>query len=198
MYDFLKGDVTRLYPDLHEHVKIILVEATGHILGSFHSSLVSYVEKLMNKRRVKLLTSTSVTKVDGHVVHLNDGSLIPFGLMVWSTGVKQLPLISELQGVSKFNNGRLKVDSHLRVLRTDESQQADVIKTNNSDKSDGNKKKNEALLFALGDCAGNTIKPLPALAQVIHYIYLHMAADFIIENYFNMIFLFMNVRILFI
>jgi NADH dehydrogenase FAD-containing subunit len=149
LYDFLKGDVRRWYPDLHGLVNIYLVEASGNILGSFHKKLVTYVESLFHKRNIHVMTKTAVAKVDGNDVHLADGTVMSFGLMVWSTGIKQLQLIQSLDGVAKFPNGRLKVDDHLRLLGTAGSTPVTTSK-----------------VFAMGDCAGHESKPLPALAQV--------------------------------
>lgn len=48
---------------------------------------------------------------------LSDGSEIPFGLMVWSTGIKQVSLIENMSAeqVGKFKHGRLKIDPWLHV-----------------------------------------------------------------------------------
>ena len=71
---------------------------------------------------------------------VQDGTQIPFGLMVWSTGIKQLPLVQELQ-FPKHKNGRLMTDDWLRLFESDR-------------------------IFAVGDCAAHHAHPLPALAQV--------------------------------
>jgi NADH dehydrogenase FAD-containing subunit len=68
--------------------------------------------------------------------------------MVWSTGVKQVEFIREMQGVAKFKNGRLEVDSKLRLLVAGDSK---------TPISNGN-------VYALGDCACYYKKPLPQLA----------------------------------
>lgn len=154
LYDFLKEDVAKWYPDLLPFTKVRIVEASGHILGSFNSSLVGYVESLFKKRNIELLTGTVVKEVKENFAILSDGSRLPFGLMVWSTGIKQVPLIQNIPAdlVSKFPNGRLKVDSHLRLL-----QQGKDLPI-----GDGS-------VFAIGDCAGDSVKPLPPLAQVRNY-----------------------------
>lgn len=163
LYDFLKSDVTRMYPDLHHHCKVTLVEASGHILGSFNESLVGYVDNLFKTRNVSVITNTAVKIVDGHVARLSDGQEIPFGLMVWSTGVKQVPLIDALSAgdVYKARNGRLFVDGHLRVLAPPLSSSTPTSSSSNATAV----LRARAPVFALGDCAGDLAKPLPALAQ---------------------------------
>ena len=60
LHDFLKEDVSRLYPELHSLCKVYIVEASGHILGAFNQSLVGYVESLFASRNIHVLTNTQV------------------------------------------------------------------------------------------------------------------------------------------
>lgn len=152
LYDFLEKDVSRWYPDLYPLAKVKIIEASGHILSSFNASLVSYVEKLFKSRNIEVLTGTVVQKIKDNVAYLSDKSEVKFGMMVWSTGIKQVPLIEELPDtvVSKHSRGRLKVDQCLRLLAPSPS---------SAYVGNGN-------VFAMGDCAGDSNKPLPALAQV--------------------------------
>ena len=41
VHDFLMKDVSRWYPELLSDIRIKLIEASGHIMGSFNESLVS-------------------------------------------------------------------------------------------------------------------------------------------------------------
>eukprot|EP01038_Epipyxis_sp_PR26KG_P006913 gene6913-9466_t len=152
LYDFIKTDVSRWYPDIFHLAKIKIIEASGHILGSFKSNLVNYVEKLYASRRVEIITETTVKEVQGKVAILSSGSEIPFGLMVWSTGIKQIPMIQNIPNtdIAKLPNGRLALDPFLRLLKD----------------SKNNKPVGKGDVFALGDCAADQIKPLPQLAQV--------------------------------
>ena len=133
------------------------MEASGHILSSFTEALVTYVEKLFSSRRVELLTGTAVKEVQGDTAILSNGRIIPFGLMVWSTGVKQTNLISNIPAsvAEKSRNGRLFIDKNMKILSN----------------SNHNDKKSlvpvgDGLAFALGDCACDVSLPLPQLAQV--------------------------------
>ena len=152
LYDFLVEDVSRWYEDLLPYTSVKIIETTDHILGAFSSSLVNYVENLFRKRRqIDLVTGTSVKEVRDNVAVLSDGREIPFGLMVWSTGIKQVSFVQSLpkERIAKFPNGRLKTDDFLHLLEADGSAPA-----------------GQGRVFGLGDCAGNIDKPLPALAQV--------------------------------
>ena len=77
-------------------------------------------------------------------ITLSDGTRVPYGLLVWSTGVGPSEFVKSLD-LPKSPGGRIGVDEWLRVPSAPD-------------------------VFALGDCAGfleQTGKPvLPALAQV--------------------------------
>lgn len=172
LFDFLEKDVARWYPDLRASVQVKLVEATGHILGSFNASLVGYVEGLFKRRNIQVMTSTSVNEIVGNKALLSDGSTLSFGLMVWSTGVKQLPLIKQLAdqcGFKTHKNGRLVIDDHLRVINITTKTPDDKLLSSSSSGTGtgtGNGHGKNVQVFALGDCAANETKPLPLLAQV--------------------------------
>lgn len=166
LYDFIKKDVSVCYPELLQHIKVIVVEASHHILGSFHSSLISYTQSLFNERKIDILTDITVKEINNDVALLSDGKELPFGLMIWGTGVKMVPLIQQLgtstvenkslnENIGKFINGRIKIDSKLRIL------------DKNGLKLESNNINNKIpAVFVLGDCCGNIDKPLPMLAQV--------------------------------
>lgn len=70
---------------------------------------------------------------------------VPFGLVVWSTGLALNPLIEGLQGVSKSNKA-VFTDPSLHVLDDQGQPMKDV--------------------WAIGDCAMvKDVAPLPATAQ---------------------------------
>lgn len=162
LYDFLVEDVARLYPDLLQFVSVHIIEATGQILGSFHTALIKYVEKLFVSRAINMWLNTSVTGVvDDCVAMLDDGTRLPFGLMVWSTGIQQVPLVRNLPAseFAKGRGGRLLVDDQLRLLAGPDAQKSHMQQGNERLVGGGT-------VYAMGDCACNCVTPLPALAQV--------------------------------
>ena len=155
LFDFLKADVSRWYPELHPLIRILVVEASGSILGSFKKELAGYVQKLFSSRNVEVLTNLSVQEIKDDVAIFSNGKHIPFGLMVWSTGLKQVPLIESLPSeVARHRNHRVMVDDKLQILKTQDNNGDNIPYAPGS-------------VFALGDCAGDQRVPLPALAQVI-------------------------------
>jgi NADH dehydrogenase FAD-containing subunit len=53
-----------------DQVSVTLVEASDHILGAFDRRLVDYVSNLFSQRRIRVLTGTSVVKVEENVAYL--------------------------------------------------------------------------------------------------------------------------------
>ena len=156
-----------------------VIEASGSIMGTFHRSLAEYTEKLFARRRIEVATGTSVREIRGNVAVLSSGEELPFGLMVWSTGVKPVQLTDAMGTgvlravdddniapdaiftVAKSPNGRVQVSDHMQVLHRVHG------RGDGQDESETTLQPSEqALIFALGDCAANHAKPLPPLAQV--------------------------------
>lgn len=141
LYDFLKEDVSRFYSNLRNKVKVTLIEA-NKILGSFDDQLREYAEIKIAKRTQFQILQSVVTKVEKDKVILENGTTLPCGLVVWSTGLSPCSFVRELS-LPKDKFGHIMTDNKLRVNTTlDDS------------------------VFALGDCAEIDSLPLPSTAQV--------------------------------
>ncbi|KAI3745485.1 hypothetical protein L1987_58599 [Smallanthus sonchifolius] len=140
--DFIVRDVYQRYAHVKNYVCVTLIEA-NEILSSFDVGLRQYAMKHLTKYGVRLVQGV-VKEVHSKKLILSDGSVVPYGLLVWSTGVGPSDFIKELK-FPKSPGGRIGVDEWLRVPSVED-------------------------VFALGDCAGfleHTGRPvLPALAQV--------------------------------
>ncbi|KAL6060343.1 Mitochondrial rotenone-insensitive NADH dehydrogenase (NDE2 external NADH dehydrogenase) [Balamuthia mandrillaris] len=147
LYDFLKQDVHKWFPDLEDKVVVTLLEASNQILGSFDQKLSQYTMRLFQKRKIDLRTGVTVKEVRRHEFVLANGDTIPFGLAVWSTGVAPSPLVRSLASppFKKHTSGRLMIDEKLRVVGT------------NGPLDD---------VYAAGDDATFENQPLPPTAQV--------------------------------
>nr|XP_002122465.1 probable NADH dehydrogenase [Ciona intestinalis] len=143
LYDFLREDVARLYSTgLQQKVKVTLIEA-NKILGSFDKRLREYAEKKIIKRKQFEILQGVVAKVTRNNVHLKDGTKIPCGLVVWSTGLSPRPFVQQLT-FRKDKYGHIMTNRKLQVPDVDD----------------------EHSVFSLGDCADIEGMPLPATAQV--------------------------------
>ncbi|CAD6223478.1 unnamed protein product [Miscanthus lutarioriparius] len=140
--DFITRDVRQRYAHVKDYVKVTLIEA-NEILSSFDIGLRQYATNHLSKYGVNLVRGI-VKEVKPTEITLSDGTRVPYGLLVWSTGVGPSEFVKSLY-LPKSPGGRIGVDEWLRVPTAPD-------------------------VFALGDCAGfleGTGKPvLPALAQV--------------------------------
>ncbi|KAF8396950.1 hypothetical protein HHK36_018586 [Tetracentron sinense] len=140
--DFIIRDVHQRYAHVKDYIHVTLIEA-NEILSSFDDRLRQYATKQLTKSGVRLVRGV-VKDVQPQKIVLNDGTEVPYGLLVWSTGVGPSPFVNSLQ-LPKSPGGRIGVDEWLRVPSVED-------------------------VFSIGDCCGfleSTGKPiLPALAQV--------------------------------
>ncbi|XP_078180392.1 internal alternative NAD(P)H-ubiquinone oxidoreductase A2, mitochondrial-like [Carex rostrata] len=140
--DFIMNDVTKRYTHVKDYIHVTLIEA-NEILSSFDIRLRQYAVKQLTKSGVRLVRGV-VKDVQGEKIILTDGDEVPYGLLVWSTGVGPSSFIRSLE-LPKSPGGRVGIDEWLRVPSVPD-------------------------VFAIGDCSGfveSTGKPvLPALAQV--------------------------------
>ncbi|XP_022947781.1 internal alternative NAD(P)H-ubiquinone oxidoreductase A2, mitochondrial-like [Cucurbita moschata] len=142
LYDFIIKDVSQRYAHVKDCIQVTLIEA-NEILSSFDARLQRYATNQLTKSGVQIVRGI-VKDVKPQTIFLKDGSEIPYGLLVWSTGVGPSPFVNSLE-VPKSPGGRIGIDEWLRVPSAED-------------------------VFAIGDCSGfleSTGKQiLPALAQV--------------------------------
>jgi len=128
-----------VYPETDvSRTNIVLVEMSDHLLAPFIPRLQRYTAKALRKRGVQLRLSTTVKEVRGDGVIVDDGELIPAGLVIWASGIKAPDVVAGW-GLSQGQGGRIEVDEDLRAQGFDN-------------------------VFAAGDIA-LTPDPLPQVAQ---------------------------------
>ncbi|MEW6510450.1 MAG: FAD-dependent oxidoreductase [Bacteroidota bacterium] len=138
--DFLVEDLQKSYPALVTEARITLVEATDEILSTFDERLRTYAMDLFRRQRIQVLTGALVVRVEPGAVHLNDGSVLRCGFLLWSTGngPTQFARTAHLPKDAKH---RFVTDSYFRV-------------------------KGFENIYALGDCSIVERMTLPATSQV--------------------------------
>eukprot|EP00753_Platysulcus_tardus_P007968 PLAT15546.2.p1 GENE.PLAT15546.2~~PLAT15546.2.p1 ORF type:complete len:350 (+),score=142.22 PLAT15546.2:231-1280(+) len=138
--DFIHEDVVAAFPELADDFRVVLLEG-GTILTQFDEKLRDHTLQSFRSRAVPIdvQLKRGVTDVDDGVLTLDDGSTMPFGLLVWTAGVKPRSFVSALGLPTE--KGRLLTDRCQRVPGADS-------------------------LYALGDCAAYEEDPLPPTAQV--------------------------------
>jgi NADH dehydrogenase len=149
LFDMVHNDIRRVFPHLVELCSITIVDAAGSILNTFDKSLQEYAQKTFQRDGIQLKLNRKPVRVErGNFVVEPDGEM-PFGLLVWSTGNTQGPLVKGITNVKKDQTGALITDDRLEVIPSDPSQ---------SELLQG--------VYAMGDCAQIDDHALPATAQV--------------------------------
>ncbi|KAF9453319.1 NDE1, mitochondrial external NADH dehydrogenase [Macrolepiota fuliginosa MF-IS2] len=148
LHDLLQTDVNIHYPNLARLAKITLYDVADSILGTFDQSLDRYTEKMFSREGVSILTNHHVDRVEAGKLFVRERGEVPFGLLVWSTGLAPNPLISAISDVKKYpGTQRLITDNQLNV----------IMKDTNGPNPD---------VWAIGDAAAMEGVLLPATAQV--------------------------------
>jgi NADH:ubiquinone reductase (H+-translocating) len=98
--------------------RVVLVEAAPRLLGAMSEPSSERARRTLSKRGVEVRTGVGVARVtaDGNrrLVHLDDGTVVPAGVVVWAAGVRASPLAERL-GVELTKGGRIVVDADLTV-----------------------------------------------------------------------------------
>ena len=140
LHDFIEEDLRDAFPDLYQDVRISLFEASKGILNMFDQKLGEYTLRRFARARIRVHTGSLVKEVRPTEITLADGSIIPCGMVVWSTGIGATPLVQAL-GLSTDRGQRLLTNERFAVDK-------------------------EESMFAIGDCATREGDQLPATAQV--------------------------------
>jgi NADH:ubiquinone reductase (non-electrogenic) len=140
LHDFLAEDLGKVYPHLKGYAAITLVEALKDILGSFDEKLRRYATDLFRRQHIRLLLESPVVRVEPHELHLQNGNVLPYGLLLWTTGVGPTAFV-RAAGLPLDARGRIITDEWFRV-------------------------QGHPGTYALGDCSAVAGANLPATAQV--------------------------------
>jgi NADH:ubiquinone reductase (non-electrogenic) len=138
--DFMLEDLGRWYEELVAEARITLVEAGKEILNTFDEKLRRYATDLFRRERISILTGSPVVEVEEQALHLADGSVLSYGLLLWSTGNGPTSFVAG-SGLQTDMHARIVVDQFFQVRGHDN-------------------------IFAIGDCSTIETSPLPATSQV--------------------------------
>ena len=140
IHDLIEEELAESFPELVPFARVVLVEALGRLLTSFDEALAEYTLQHFGREGIEVRTSAKVQAVEKERVLLQDGEVLPCGLVLWAGGNAPLPFVKSL-GVPLSPRGRLPVDEYLRLPGRPE-------------------------VYSLGDCASMGDPALPATAQV--------------------------------
>ncbi len=141
--NFINEDMHKYNPNAKNLAKITIIEG-NEILGSFDSSLKDYAYSKLINAGVNIKNS-QVNKIEKDKIYLSDGTIINYGICVWSTGIEPGDLVKNFDCI-KSKNGKIRVNEFLNIYNLDGSINEDI--------------------YSLGDCVEIENNPLPPLAQV--------------------------------
>ena len=140
LHDFLTEDLVDSYPNVLPDVAITLFEAGDALLNTFDAALSEYTIKIFQRQKISVRLHSQVAKVEEKEILLSDGSHVPYGMMVWSTGNTQTSFVKALP-FEKDRASRLITNEFFQIKGFDH-------------------------FYALGDCATIEGQILPATSQV--------------------------------
>ena len=94
--------------------RIVLVEGTDRLLGTFSTRISAYARRVLERRGVEVVTDVLVKDADAHAVTLANGTVIPCETIIWSAGVRPNDSIAD-PSLPRLRNRRIHVDGHLQI-----------------------------------------------------------------------------------
>ena len=103
------------YPQMDlKDARVLLLEATAHLIASYPDELRKATRDLLLKKNVEILTSTMLSSYDGGYLTLGDGTQIAAHTLIWTAGVKAAEVLDNL-GVEQAASGRVRVTPTLQL-----------------------------------------------------------------------------------
>ncbi|MFJ4454881.1 NAD(P)/FAD-dependent oxidoreductase [Pseudomonas sp. NPDC089392] len=96
-------------------LRVVVVDRGAHVGAALGAGITPSIVAACEQAGVEWLAGASVVAVDAGGVTLDNGDYIASNTVIWTVGVKASPLTAQVGG-ERDNFGRLKVDSHLKVL----------------------------------------------------------------------------------
>ncbi|KZV99002.1 NDE1, mitochondrial external NADH dehydrogenase [Exidia glandulosa HHB12029] len=149
LHDLLGRELKKAYPKVIEEAKITVYDVAPQILGSFDSGLVDYAVRRFAREGIRIKGGRHIERVGAKSIFIKEEGEVPYGMLVWSTGLAPNPLITAISAETLQKDPKasgLMVNNALNVLQPDGASIDNV--------------------FAIGDAAVLESGRLPATAQV--------------------------------
>ncbi|KAI4334024.1 hypothetical protein L6164_018764 [Bauhinia variegata] len=121
LHDFVHHDLSTLYPSVKDYVKITLLEAGDHILNMFDKRITEFAESKFQRDGIDVKLGSMVVKVNEKEISTKergtgDVASLPYGMVVWSTGIGPRPeMLDFMKQIGQVNRRALLTDEWLRV-----------------------------------------------------------------------------------
>jgi NADH dehydrogenase len=179
LHDLVHEDLARLYPGLMQHVTITIYDIAPKVLPMFDRRLADYATETFRRQGIRVKTEHHLECIRRDGDHLlirmrEEPDEVAAGLVVWSTGLMQNPLVRKLVGRDLDLDGvgtRIAKDPRTGGFLTDENLRVQVTR-----QGDDGRETTSVLpdVFAVGDCAVVEGQKYPATAQVASQQAVHL------------------------
>eukprot|EP00250_Pteridium_aquilinum_P011955 c20413_g1_i1 orf=301-2175(-) len=121
LHDLIYEDLCKLYPNLMPYVKIVVVQSGDHILNMFDERISEFAEQKFQRDGIEVKTGCRVLEVQKKALVVKQKSSgkkveVPYGMVVWSTGIGTRPVISAFMNqIGQSDRRALVTDEWLRV-----------------------------------------------------------------------------------
>ncbi|KAH0723785.1 hypothetical protein KY289_006829 [Solanum tuberosum] len=121
LHDYVYEDLVKIYPSVKDFVKITVIQSGDHILNTFDERISSFAEQKFQRDGIEVSTGCRVTSVSDHFINMKVKSTgkhveVPYGMVVWSTGVGTRPFVKDfMEQVGQEKRRILATDEWLRV-----------------------------------------------------------------------------------
>ncbi|KAI0400955.1 FAD/NAD(P)-binding domain-containing protein [Xylaria palmicola] len=199
LHDLVRDDLSKTYPELAGHVQITVYDVAPKVLPMFDQKLAQYAMDTFHRERIHVKTQHNLTRIrpdDGLAGCLKlrfkqyGDDEVGAGIVVWSTGLMQNPLIQKLgskvveqlaasgeaiSGAARQlqqdeKTGGLVTDAHLRVMTVPQGPAAAAgAPDGRAQKEEGQAAQAASALpdvYGVGDCIVVDGERYPATAQV--------------------------------
>ncbi|KAI1413629.1 FAD/NAD(P)-binding domain-containing protein [Hypoxylon sp. FL1857] len=192
LHDLIRDDLRTTYPELMKYLEITVYDVAPKVLPMFDKKLADYAMDRFKREGIKVKTQHHLTRIRPD--EETEGCLklkikeygdeeIGAGIVVWSTGLMQNPLVQKLEGKtfklpSSDTEMQLQKDARTGGLVTDANLRVNMIPhdaTSESVPSQGQKATPLPDVYGIGDCTVISGMGLPATAQVASQQASHLA-----------------------
>lgn len=119
MSDLFDNDFQLLYPDLKGKFSIAIHDVAPKILAPFDQKLTEHALATFSRSGVAIKTGSHILKVEPGVIHIKEDGEIKYGILIWATGNKQVPLVDTLKVMKSDHLPRILTDAFLRPYAED-------------------------------------------------------------------------------
>jgi NADH dehydrogenase len=115
LHELFKHVLVHDFPELDiNQSRVVLLEATDHLLAPFHPSSRRHALDILEKRGVEVRLGQAMSNATPDEVVLKDGTVIPTRTLIWGAGVRANPL-ADVLGLEQTRGGRILVGDDLSV-----------------------------------------------------------------------------------